>query len=818
MTGHGVENLRLEVEVPIAGLPNLIPNPSGDGGSAYGWTTPVGNTTLDATPGTPGHLEFATVTTQAARVTSEFLPVTAGTFVAAQLTPLAFTTGHNIKARFEWYDAAKALLSSSTQTAAISATGTPAYVSAVAAPANTVFVKLRLDFYNGTGNPSAGASFQWRHAMVTWADTSGGIQTTRTNLHKNPSLETNNSGWSADTSVTSIARVGNNARVGTYAMRLVTYDLFTGNVPVLNGSKTNANLRAAVTGGKTYTASVYSKAATVPRNILVGIVWYDAGGWAVGGSYASVGTPNGVGTYTRHHHTATAPSDAVTAIASYTVLSPNTSETHYFDTALFEAGATLGAYFDGSTVAADATYAWAGTAHASTSTEARAQYDFAEPNDWRNILGPTHEISVGRAGLDVGLLSATVLDPLLDPVVESQMRPGKKIRAQGLTAGEWRDLYVGKITAASVTYVPETRVNVTASDAIADLAAQAERRSVATLFDLSFLLEGKGVPWIINGSGGQPIGGATIVGDNENASMLDQIAITRDTTRGHAYVSRSGVLEAFDLAPVAPPTLTGALTDDPAALTTTRRSYVGLDLAFGTDECINSVTIKYLRYKASKKETTEIVYGPYRDEASIAAWGVHSAEFPMVGTTENTTAIEAHAAAILAANATPTIAPRTVTFNVEGPGDLALALEAELGHLINVTHEGVTYTPRITAIDHAITPDKWLVTLTFAEPGSVAAPTITPSPPPPASGSNAPQAGEVTVNINSVNNDFSRAVTFPNGPFLTTPIVVLCQAGANPARANVSVSNVTKDGFTAWVNRNTGTTNTTCYWIAYASD
>jgi hypothetical protein len=810
---HGLENLRLEIEIPTAGLPNLVQNPSGDIGSPYGWVTPVANTVMTATPGTPGTLEFKTNATQAAHVTTEFLPVAAGKFVAAQFVPVLFTASHNVKVRFEWYTAARTLISSSTQSAAISTTGSAVYVNPVAAPATTAYVKLRFDFYNGVGNPSAAAVFQWRRAMVTWANTSAEVQSAaRKNLIRNPSFETNTTTWEVHSGGV-MARVVSNPFSGTASLR-VTADTPAPSYVRL-GYAAGAFPEIPVTGGKSYACSLRTKAATTARQIRFKLIWRDSFSGQIGSGVWSTPTVNTVGAYAVHSIVATAPSNAVALEFWIEILTPAAGEIHYLDGLMVEEATTVGSYFDGATVAAGFTHAWLGTAHASHSTSTPTSWGFTEPNDWRDILGPTHEISIGRAGLDVGLLSATVLDPLLDPVVEAQVRPGKRVRVRGYDSigAKWETIYIGEMTTAAVTYVPETRVALTASDATADLASQAETRTVATIPALAYLLEGKGVPWLVNGSGAQ-IASASIVGDNPNATILDQVAITRDSDLGHAYVSRDGVLTVYD---TASPTLIGALTDNPADLTTTRRSYVGLDLAFSTDDCINAVTVKWLRWKASKNETTEIVYGPYRDETSIASWGVHAAEFTVAGASESAPAIAAYAQSILTANAVPVIGPRSLTFNANDAGTIALALTAELTHKIAVTHEGVTYTPRIASISHSITPDKWLVSLAFEEATSVAAPTVAPSPPPPLTGSNAPRAGAKVVTVTAVNTDFSATVTF-DPPFLTAPAIALGYSSSNPANISVSHTLVATTGFTIWVRRSSGTTDVTVHWIALPQD
>lgn len=90
-----------------------------------------------------------------------------------------------------------------------------------------------------------------------------------------------------------------------------------------------------------------------------------------------------------------------------------------------------------------------------------------------------------------------------------------------------------------------TTINITAQDAMADLGNQGETRSVATIDELPFLLEGKGVPWNCNGKTSHILN-ANVVAYNDSASMADQVSITRDTARGYAWVDKDGVLQAWD--------------------------------------------------------------------------------------------------------------------------------------------------------------------------------------------------------------------------------------------------------------------------------
>lgn len=195
-----INNLALEVEVPPTGLANLVPNPDGATG-AWGWITPIANTLVWNASGSSPALGFVTyATAQPAYVTTDFMPVAAGQYVSARLSLSYVTpTGHNVKSRFEFYDATKTLISSSTQSSALAVSyPNPTFTPTAQAPAGTAYVKWRLDFYNGTANPAYGAYFTFTNAMVIAQPTGTVTAPPRTNLFKNPSFEVDATYFSAN--------------------------------------------------------------------------------------------------------------------------------------------------------------------------------------------------------------------------------------------------------------------------------------------------------------------------------------------------------------------------------------------------------------------------------------------------------------------------------------------------------------------------------------------------------------------------------------------------------------------------------------------
>lgn len=127
-----------------------------------------------------------------------------------------------------------------------------------------------------------------------------------------------------------------------------------------------------VTVGASYTFSYYTRAATSTRLMSAAIVWYDSSGATLSTS-AGATVSNSTTAFTpRAFVTATAPASAAYAGVQIRVNSPASGETFYADGLLFEQSNGASAYFDGSSTAtADFSYAWTGTAHASTSVETK---------------------------------------------------------------------------------------------------------------------------------------------------------------------------------------------------------------------------------------------------------------------------------------------------------------------------------------------------------------------------------------------------------------------------------------------------------------
>ncbi|MDE0778367.1 MAG: tail fiber protein [Nocardioides sp.] len=376
---------------------------------------------------------------------------------------------------------------------------------------------------------------------------------------------------------------------------------------------------------------------------------------------------------------------------------------------------------------------------------------------YQQILSSTAYLSIVRASLNLGTLSATILDTALDPATAETIRAGRIVRLTTTPSALTPTpvvLYTGRVADFDATYDPERtdtkacRIDLTAVDAAATLANVPRPNGVATLDGLRDVLEGCRVPWLINDSTAQSVA-VPVVSRNENASALDQVAITRDSQAAFAYVDRTGRLVAFDTAHW--PAIGDDIDED-----------VYSDLAVGLSGCINTVRINWLRYNPNTGETEEITYGPYVDRASADEWGASEATFTLHGTSEETFDLPAFAASVLASNGERVVRATSATIPITTPAKILAWGTAELysRHQVTNTARDLEQTSHIASIEHTISPDRWLLKVGFDDPNQVATPQATPSP---SAGGEAFTLGQLLRPVGEVTMWFGASEDVPTG-------------------------------------------------------
>lgn len=194
---------------------------------------------------------------------------------------------------------------------------------------------------------------------------------------------------------------------------------------------------------------------------------------------------------------------------------------------------------------------------------------------WLDVLAPSIEIEVEKEALDLGTLNAVIRDATLDPISVPTIRPGRACRLMALHAvtAVWEPLFVGEITDFDVQYEAAVlaknptdpkhcKITIAAADRTRILASTRRPEGVAALYDLrESALEDAGVPWEINGNNAHTGALPTVVSYNDNATALDQVAITRDSLDAHAWVDRRGILQVWERAKLNPFANTGLEVD-----------------------------------------------------------------------------------------------------------------------------------------------------------------------------------------------------------------------------------------------------------------
>lgn len=196
----------------------------------------------------------------------------------------------------------------------------------------------------------------------------------RTNLWPNPSAETTAAGWTVFGSLWTQTLTTTQGLFGAQSLQYVRATTATDAERAgFFGSDNGPAGLAVMSAGSTYTGSAYVRSDS-DRYLTIGLNFRTAAGAGISDVIAQeVFVP--ANTWTRLSVTAVAPAttglggvrirQGASGDRSYT----NGVETMWLDGCLVEEADTVLSYFDGSTTSDAFTYAWTGTAHASTSTQ-----------------------------------------------------------------------------------------------------------------------------------------------------------------------------------------------------------------------------------------------------------------------------------------------------------------------------------------------------------------------------------------------------------------------------------------------------------------
>ena len=346
--------------------------------------------------------------------------------------------------------------------------------------------------------------------------------------------------------------------------------------------------------------------------------------------------------------------------------------------------------------------------------------DDAAAGTWTDRLPAATVVKVKRPALNVGTLTATFKGTALDPATSPALKAGKRVRLtarvqDGEATYRWESLFEGTISRARLV---DGAVTMTAADPTGVLAATRVQDGVATVAELGHVLSGVDVEYDV----GPEDYGPTVAYENGRASALDHVVVTRDTVHGHAWVSRSGVLKARAQGGLSQ-VVSGRWDED---------DYSAITVGYNTQDTINQVRVRWLRYLPTSGASEAIDYGPYRDEASVTEWGVRGATFTICGDTEDAVAISRFADEVLAANAVPSVRINTMRLPVKRTADVAESKAlVDLYDLVEVSNADrgiVGAATRVVGVTHTIRPDRWLIDTDLAADGLVAVPQVTPDP------------------------------------------------------------------------------------------
>jgi len=331
---------------------------------------------------------------------------------------------------------------------------------------------------------------------------------------------------------------------------------------------------------------------------------------------------------------------------------------------------------------------------------------------WADMIATCTQVSARREILGVGTLNATFKGSTYDPATRTTFAIGKRMRLMGLDAGTWKPLWVGRISEARLT---GGNVRVEGVDNTAILDRTGYQDCVRSFAEIGPALTASGLTYTAP-TQTSPF----VVAQIAKGTVLDQLLITRDTVKGHAWVARDGSVKVMTTRPA---TIAGVFAES---------AYSQLTVEQNLDQVVNDVTVKFLRYLPNSGACEPIEYGPFRAASvGITTVGMRSATYTIVGAVEDPAAIQSYGNSITTANGGSVVAPTALRFPIRKTGDVSTSRAlVDLNDLVTVTNaeKAINRNMRVATVAHEITPSTWQVDLELDVDGYVALPIETTEP------------------------------------------------------------------------------------------
>lgn len=351
---------------------------------------------------------------------------------------------------------------------------------------------------------------------------------------------------------------------------------------------------------------------------------------------------------------------------------------------------------------------------------------------FRNIFNTSGSLHIDRTPMGGSEIKLVTSDPTYDPAVSTLIRKGARAEISSalnnlIDPTNLERMWTGKVDDVRARYVPSKGttkpvITISFTDGNADLAATPRSGGYAALNKLPNVLEGSVVPWNVAGQTGQSSAANTPDWTNDNATALDQVAITRDTNHAYAWLDRFGVFNVHGESTIE--TYTREWSVDESRFNGTAEPQLS------PDDLINTVMIKALRQIGD--QTEEWNYGPFEDRASIDVYDSRSATFTVgvpIGTVVSAGHWDAFVAEVFTRNAQPYKNYKSLAFFIDGVNNNLFFATVDLGDLVNITSPSADFVAepfRVAQVKHTITTTSWLMELGFTKPDSVAVPTTQP--------------------------------------------------------------------------------------------